>query len=183
MTHADRIEGEGLCLELDQLWMLPLILLQMICAWFADERQALKRLRDRTPRGDLWREHYWSLRQCEWDIRVMLAEGARRILAGEAIDLPAILIPPPPEGWRPAMPQSSRAMCLRFEDVAAFHADPEAFITRHAARLKRRRDDEALVSQSENALGPHGEQHPPRPVAQSQGRGLPPPDAHIRAPP
>ena len=140
MTSADHPLEDGVRLEPGQLWMLPLILFRMICDFFQDEKAALKRLRHRTPKTGAWQAHYWDLRVCEWRIRIVLAEGAKRLLAGETIDLSSLVVPPMPEDWLPPMPASSRAMCLRFEDVANFHADPEAFIRRHAQRLAAQAD-------------------------------------------
>jgi hypothetical protein len=135
MTCADRTEQDGLSLELSQLWMLPVLLLQMICSYFSGEKAALKRLRTKSLDLDKLHAHSRDLRRCEWDIRVILAEGARRLLAREPINLPAIPIPPMPEGWAASPPSSARAMSLRFEHVAAFHADPERFIRRNALRI------------------------------------------------
>jgi hypothetical protein len=150
MTHADPIAQDDIHLEPSQLWMLPILLLQMMAAVFLGHAARLKRLRRRPPRTNKWTTCYWDLRLCEWSIEVVLAEGARRLLAGNPIDLDSIRIPPPPETWLPAMPRSARDMSLRFEATARFHADPESFIRRHAARIaaQARRDAEPSTTSS-----------------------------------
>ena len=177
MTHADRIAQDDLRLELSQLWMLPLILLRIILAVFEADRADLKELRRRKALRGNWQAHYEDLRQVEWGVRYLLAREARRFLAGEPIDITCMMVPLAPGGWRPPMPQSPEAMCLRFEDAARFHADPESFIRRHAARIAAQAKRDAAP---EDASGsPHGEQHAQRSSLEPE-RGSPSP-GHIRA--
>jgi len=155
MTHADPIVQDDLRLELSQLWMLPLILLRIILAAFETDRADLKELRRRKALRGNWQAQFEDLRQAEWGVRYLLACEARRFLAGEPIDIAHMMVPWAPADWRPPMPHSPEAMCLRFEDAARFHADPESFIRRHAARIaaqaKRNAAPEDAASRS-----PHG---------------------------
>ncbi len=181
MTHADSIAQDDIHLEPSQLWMLPILLLQMMAAIFLGHAARLKRLRRRPPRTNKWTACYWDLRLCEWSIEVVLAEGARRLLAGKPIDLDSIRIRPPPETWLPAMPRSARDMSLRFEATARFHADPHSFIRRHAARIAAQADKPTSTN-AQTSRSPHEEQHAQRASVEPCGRGSPA-LAHIRAPP
>ena len=134
MTHADPIAADGLKLELNQLWMLPLILFQMICGFFSNEQTFLHEHRRKRSAPKDWEDHIPGLLEAEWAIAAIKAEGARRLLAGEAIDFNSIPIPPPPGDWQPLVTDAADLL-RRFEAVASFHADPEAFIRRHAERL------------------------------------------------
>src|SRR5262249_4796861 len=107
------------------------------------------------------------------------AEGARRILAGEPLDLANLMIGMPPEDllWNP--PRSAIAMHLRFEAIARFHADPEAAIRRYAARIAIRATVEAGATVvATDDLAPCAE---PTPEAPPQSR--PSSGERIRAPP
>ena len=88
-----------------------------------------------------WQSFYPDLRKCEWAIHWFCLEGARQIILGGDLDLAALgYDPEPPEDFQPSMPRSALAMHKRFEDIARFHADPERWIRRHAARLAGNRD-------------------------------------------
>jgi len=202
MTHADHSAQDGLRLELSQLWMLPLILLRILLAAFETDRADLKELRRRKALRGSWQTHYEDLRQAEWGVRYLLARKARRFLAGEPIDIAHMMVPWAPADWRPPMPHSPEAMCLRFEDAARFHADPESFIRRHAARIAARTAAQADRPSSTNAQtsrSPHGgeersrrdgsiqwidpsDERAQRASVEPRGRLSPAPE-HIRAPP
>ena len=137
MTHADHIAKDGLKLELDQLWMLPLVLFQMICGFFSNEQAFLHEHRRTRSVPTDWESHIPGLLEAEWAIAAIKAAGARRLLAGAAIDFNSIPIPPPPGDWQPLV-KDAADLLRRFEAVAGFHADPETFIRRHAERLVRR---------------------------------------------
>ena len=137
MTHADPIAKDGLKLELDQLWMLPLVLFQMICGFFSNEQTFIRQHRGKHSVPTDWESHIPGLLEAEWAIAAIKAEGARRLLAGEAIDFNSIPIPPPPGDWQPLV-KDAADLLRRFEAVASFHSDPETFIRRHAERLVRR---------------------------------------------
>ena len=131
MTHADPIAADGLKLELNQLWMLPLVLFQMICGFFSNEQTFLHEHRRKRSAPADWQDHIPGLLETEWAIAAIKAEGARRVLAGAAIDFNTIPIPPPPGDWQPLV-KDAADLLRRFEAVASFHADPEKFIRRHA---------------------------------------------------
>ena len=97
MTHADHI-AEDTCPEL-KLWMLPLILFQMICSFFANHVDRLKQMRS-GPLPKDWEDHFDRLMDAEWPMQAILAEGARRILAGQDLDYASITYsePPPDQG-------------------------------------------------------------------------------------
>lgn len=183
MTHADTSAQDGIHLELSQLWMLPILLFQILASLFVDYARKLKRLRRRTPRSDRWMASYADLCRCEWSIEVILAEGARRFLAGKPLDLDSIRIPPPPPHWQPAFPRSARDMSLRFEATALFHADPEAFIRRHAARITAKAKRDAAPEDAGHTNSPHGEQRGASRASVEPCAANPPAFEHIRAPP
>ena len=137
MTHADHIAKDGLKLELDQLCMLPLVLFHMICGFFSNEQTLIRQHRGKHSVPTDWESHIPGLLEAEWAIAAIKAEGARRLLAGEAIDFNSIPIPPPPGDWQPLV-KDAADLLRRFEIVASFHADPETFIRRNAERLVRR---------------------------------------------
>ena len=122
--------------------MLPLILFQMICnlvrvsASRHIDRFADMRRRKTLPKD--WEDHFDRLMEAEWPIRAILAEGARRILAGQDIDYASLRYsePPPGQGW--IAPASAWQTHLRMEALARFMADPEAHIRRHAAHPRAR---------------------------------------------
>jgi len=135
MTHADHIAEDDRP-EL-KLWMLPLILVAMICSFFANERDFIRDHRKKRSPLTNWEDHILDLVEAEWNIDALKAEGARRLLAGEPIDFSTIRIPPPPDDWQPLVHDAADLM-RRFEAVASFHADPETYIRRHAARISDR---------------------------------------------
>jgi hypothetical protein len=134
MTQADHIAEDGLHLELNQLWMLPLILFRMICGFFSNEQKFLHAHRRKRSAPKDWQDHIPGLVEAEWAIAAIKAEGARRLLAGEPIDFNTIRIPAPPDDWQPIV-EDAQDLLRRFEAVAQFHANPEKFIRRHAARI------------------------------------------------
>jgi hypothetical protein len=133
MTQADHI-AEDVRLELHQLWMLPLILFRMICSFFQTEQAFLREQRKKGSTPKAWEDHILDLVEAEWAIAAIKAEGARRLLASEPIDFSTIRIPAPPDDWQPIVTDAADLM-RRFEAIAGFHADPEKFIRRHAARI------------------------------------------------
>lgn len=148
MTHAHSIDREetGLdaadaaCVTLSasQLWMLPLLLLQAIFELFSQHLAKLKEMRRSRPLPKTWREHLPALREAEWPIAVLLAEGARQLLAGEPLRLTGIPCPEPPGDFQPTLPQNALSLHLRLEGILRFNADPEAYVRRHAARIAAR---------------------------------------------
>src|SRR5262249_58740800 len=107
------------------------------------------------------------------------AEGARRILAGEPLDLASLMIGMPPQDllWNP--PRSAIAMHLRFEAIARFHADPEAAIRRYAARIAVRAAIAAGATiTAADDLAPCAEPAPEAPPQSHPSSG-----ERIRAPP
>ncbi|MDP3739401.1 MAG: hypothetical protein Q8R02_18575 [Hyphomonadaceae bacterium] len=134
MTQADHIAKDDVKLELSQLWMLPLILFRMICSFFQTEQKFIRDHRRKGVAPKDWEDHIPDLVEAEWAIDAIKAEGARRLLAGEHIDFNTIRIPAPPDDWQPLVHDAADLM-RRFEAVASFHADPEKFIRRHAARI------------------------------------------------
>ncbi len=185
MTHADDIAESDIQLEPSQLWMLPILLFQIMAALFTDYAHKLKRLRRRKPpRSRKWQSCYADLCRCEYSIDVILAEGARRLLAGQPLDLESIVIPPPPSDWRPeSMPRSAHDMSLRFEATALFHADPEAFIRRHAARILAKAKRDAAPEDAGNDPNPHGEQLGASRASVEPWEANSPASERIRAPP
>ena len=117
--------------------MLPFILFQMICAIFAGHLDCLKEMR----RGKLpanWQDHLERLRDAEWPVLVVLAEGARRILAGQNLTLTGIPLDDPPADQIWSAPTSAWQTHLRIEALARFHSDPETYVRRHARRIAAR---------------------------------------------
>ena len=154
MTHAAHIAEEDVKLELSQLWMLPLILFQMICSFFANERRFIRDHRRKRSSLTNWEDHILDLVEAEWNIDALKAEGARRLLAGDPLDFQTIRIPPPPDDWQPLV-QDAADLLRRFEAVAGFHADPETYIRRHAARISdRARRDPLRLDASHRSTSP-----------------------------
>jgi hypothetical protein len=84
-----------------------------------------------------WRSFYPDLRSSEWAIHALCQEGARQLILTGDLDLAAIAFDPePPTSFQPPLPRSARAMHQRIQDTARFHADPERYIRRHAARIR-----------------------------------------------
>jgi hypothetical protein len=156
MTHADPI-AEDTRPEL-KLWMLPLILFQMICSFFTNERQFIRDHRRKRSSLTNWEDHILDLVEAEWNIDALKAEGARRLLAGDPLDFQTIRIPPPPDDWQPLV-QDAADLLRRFEAVAGFHADPETYIRRHAARISDRERANTIHSPAWFDRRPFGPAH------------------------
>jgi hypothetical protein len=199
MTHADHI-AEDKTPEL-KLWMLPLILFQMICSFFGNERDFIREHRKKHSSLANWEDHILDLVEAEWNIDALKAEGARRLLAGEPLDFSTIRIPPPPDDWQPLV-KDAADLLRRFEAVASFHTDPETFIRRHAARISDRQRSATIVSpawfdrrpfgpahhegySSTSSWSPHGEQLVLAKPAQAsvEPRGRRSPAVHVHAHP
>ena len=135
MTSASNTIEEEIHLAPSQLWMLPLLLWRMICAWFAGEAEFLSQARSQGATVETWEDHLLDLAIAEWNISALLSESSRRLLAGEPLDYRFIRISPMPADWRPAVVEDSQHLLQRFEAVARFHADPEAAIRAHAADI------------------------------------------------
>ena len=136
MTHADHI-AEDIRPEL-KLWMLPLILVAMICNTFSVMLSNLQEMRRARPLPKNWRDHLNGLRESEWPVMVVLAEGARQIFEGKDLVLTGIPLYPPPEDFLWSPPPSAYATQLRFEWLARFHTDPAKYVRRHAQRILAR---------------------------------------------
>ena len=137
MTVALEKETE-VFLTASSLWMLPLLLLQLILELFGQHLSKLKTMRRSRPMPKDWQSFYPKLREAEWPIHVLLAEGARQLLSGQPFDLRSITFDPdPPETFQPPMPRSAMAMHQRMEELARFNADPERYVRRHAQRIAR----------------------------------------------
>jgi hypothetical protein len=199
MTHADHI-AEDTRPEL-KLWMLPLILLAMICSFFSNEREFIRDHRKKRSTLTNWEDHILDLVEAEWNIDALKAEGARRLLAGEPLDFSTIRIPPPPDDWQPLVTDAADLL-RRFEAVAGFHSDPETFIRRHAARISDRERANTIHSpawfdrrpfgpahhegyRSNAGWSPHGEQLALAKPAQApvEPRGRRSPAKHVHAHP
>jgi hypothetical protein len=129
-------QAEGFAIA--DLWMLPILLLAMVFEKFSRHLVQLKDMRRARPMPRDWRSFYPELRRCEWATHWFCFEGARQIILGGDLDLAAMVLDPePPEGFQPSMPRSALSMHRRMQDIARFHADPERWIRRHAARLAR----------------------------------------------
>jgi hypothetical protein len=143
-----------------ELWLLPILLLQLIFQKFAQRLADLKQMRRTRPMPKDWQDFYPDLRKVEWAIRMLCFEGARQILFGEELDLTAIAFDPePPDTFQPLMPRSALAMHRRIEDTTRFHADPERYIRRHATRVRNRTCDRDRNRDSDRILDSH------RPIA------------------
>ena len=127
---------------ISDLWMLPIVLLALIFDKFRRHVTRLKQMRRTRPMPKDWRSFYPELRRCEWAIHMLSFEGARQILLGEDLDISALSYDPePPDSFQPSMPRSALAMHQRMQDIARFHADPERYVRRHAARIAERNSD------------------------------------------
>jgi hypothetical protein len=116
--------------------MLPLLLLAHFLAIFADYADKLKALRRTRPLPDTWPEHIPNLLLAEWHIRSLTASGVEVLLAGGELDLlNLVMVPEPPPDVHAPAPLSALDVHRRFEAVARFHADPERYIRRQAARI------------------------------------------------
>jgi hypothetical protein len=153
MKEAHQIEndmppGEVISLAWSELWMLPLLLMQVIAGLFSAHLARLKQMRRSRPLPANWRDHLEDLREAEWPILVLLAEGARQILSGRPLDLHAIACPEQPEDFQPAMPRNALSVHRRIENLVRFNANPEAYVRRHARRI--------AASEAARAGDPHG---------------------------
>jgi hypothetical protein len=119
--------------------MMPLLLMQVICQLFSQHLTKLKEMRRSRPLPKDWRAVYPLLREAEWPVHVLMSEGARRLLAGDPLDLHAVPFEPePPATFQPPFPSSAVAMHQRIEATARFNARPESYVRRHAARIGTR---------------------------------------------
>ena len=179
MTNADHIAEEGPRLELNQLWMLPLILFQMICSTFAVMLSSLQEMRRTRPLPRNWQDHLNGLRESEWPVMVVLAEGARQILEGKDLTLTGIPLYAPPEDFLWSAPTSADATQLRFEWLARFHTDPARYVRRHAQRILAREAAKrfGLVVAGDWLVFTHKPSRPGAPIAAQ------PTADRIRAPP
>jgi hypothetical protein len=140
-------------LDLSFLWMIPLLLLAQIRAAFSNHAQRVKALRGRELGGDP--EQRWQeLRQCEWLMRFFLSRNARRLLAGEAIDLADRRAPWAPADWTPPRPKTDDELCLRFAFLARIWSDPERYIRRMARRMRAASRNVAMAAPSTPADSP-----------------------------
>jgi len=149
MTNAANIaetEETDTTLSWDQLWMLPLILFHVICELFSNHVAHFKQLRRTRPMPKGWEELIEPLREAEWPVVSLRTEGARRILAGQPLDLASIVLtdPDPGQGW--TEPRSAQAVHLRTLYVLKFTSNPEPYIRRHAARIARREAAKAAAT-------------------------------------
>src|SRR6185503_1873808 len=115
--------------------MLPILILQMVFARFAQRLDRLKQARRTRPSPRNWRDHFGRLRQCEWHIHQLVANGARQVLAFGDVDLnfiPMIVDVPEDMAW--SEPSSPAALYVRMQEIARFRADPERYSLRHAPR-------------------------------------------------
>ena len=113
----------------------------------------LKRIRHTTRFKSNWRDHWQGLRQVEWMRDQILADCARRLLAGETFDSESDFIPStePPADYGGPCPRTPFDMNRRFLAIARFNADPEAAILEHVRRIAKR----AGIDLS-NAFAAHG---------------------------
>jgi hypothetical protein len=168
-TEERPAPAEGFALS--GLWMLPILLLALIFDKFRQHLARLKDMRRKRPLPKDWRSFYPDLRKSEWAIHWFCLEGARQIILGQDLDLSALsLDPEPPESFQPSMPRTAIAMHRRLEDIARFHADPERWIRRHAARIRHGDDDDFRISNlsknffsCSNSSNPDPSNFPPRP--------------------
>jgi hypothetical protein len=121
--------------DLSLLWLWPILLLQVMLETFAGHAVQLKALRKRKPAPADWSLHVENLRIAEWASRAYIAGHARRLLAGEAIDLADARVPIAPPDWRRPEPRSMSELILRFEALTRLHANPMRAIERYVRRL------------------------------------------------
>jgi hypothetical protein len=142
-TGKEQSPAQAAGIAVSDLWLIPLLLLALMVDRFARHLGKLKAMRRTRPLPRDWQGFYPGLRRCEWAIHSLTVDGVRQILLGEDLDLAALSNDPePPDDFQPAMPRSALSMHRRMEDIARFHADPERFIRRHAARIAARDDDD-----------------------------------------
>jgi hypothetical protein len=147
-SRKEEEAGQPVALAWSELWMLPILLMQVICALFGQHLVKLKEMRRSRPLPSNWQDHLEGLREAEWPIQVLLAEGARQILAGKPLDLRGIACPDMPEDFQPALPRNALSVHLRMEQLARFNADPERYVRRHAERI--------AASEAARAVDPYG---------------------------
>jgi len=125
--------------SLFELALAPLVWLCLLFQHFAGRHASLRKMRRvREARRD-FREHWPGLRQSEWLMAQIIAEGARRLLAHADIGLDCIpCIAEPPEWFAPEGPRDALAMHRRMLALARFHADPIAVIRRRAHEIAAR---------------------------------------------
>ena len=122
-------------------WLIPLILLKGLFARFSRALAWLKLQRRTRPMPLAWRHNYPGLRQCEWHVHQLVANGARQILATGSVDLRSIpMILEPEEDFICPFPKSAFAMALRLEAIARFHSRPDIYMRRHADRIRQAED-------------------------------------------
>ena len=146
-------EPDDTTLSWEQLWMLPLILFHVICEMFSSHVDHFKHLRRTRPMPKGWEQLIEPLQEAEWPVFSARAGGARRILAGEPLDMMSIPWTDPDPGQAWLQPRSAQAMHLRMLDVFRFTSNPEFYIRRHAARIAKREAARANVrSDRSNAV-------------------------------
>jgi hypothetical protein len=92
---ADRTSnGEGVSLDLSHLWMLPILLLSVMAAIFADYADKLKEKRRTKPLPKSWKEHWANLRLAEWHIRELTTSGVEQIFSDQNLDLHQLVMDP-----------------------------------------------------------------------------------------
>jgi hypothetical protein len=118
-----------------QSWLASLA---AFIAWLFNAIAKLKRVKRTTKFKANWRDHFGGLRETEWHVAQMLAQGAARLLSGKTLDdADYVSLPMPPDFGGPC-PRTPYAMNLRFLKLAHFMRDPERYIRRHAARIAKR---------------------------------------------
>lgn len=184
MTHettAPQIDrkAEAESFDLSFLLLWPVLLFHAMLEAFGGHAERLKaRRRKPMPKG--WRETIPDLILCEWHIRTFTAFGVERLLAGKEINLWEVVYDwTPPADLQIPHPASAWENHRRYEGVAHFHADPEAFIRRAARRI--------AAASAKRVFGLEVE--PPSPEAAAPGTCIPSAsldlrtDERIRAPP
>jgi hypothetical protein len=116
-------------------WLANLV---AFIAWLFDAIAKLKRVTRNTKFKANWRDHFDGLRETEWHVAQMLAQGAGLILSGKILDDADYIQLPMPPDFGGLCPRIPFAMNQRFLKVAQFMRDPEKYIRRHAARIAKR---------------------------------------------
>jgi hypothetical protein len=116
-------------------WLASLI---AFIAWLFDAIAKLKRVKRTTKFKANWREHFDDLRETEWRVAQMLAQGAALLLSGKTLNDADYINTPMPADFGGPCPRTPFAMNLRFLKLAQFMRDPEKYIRRHAARIAKR---------------------------------------------
>jgi hypothetical protein len=129
-------------------WLASLV---AFIAWLFDAIAKLKRVKRTTKFKANWRDHFDGLRETEWHVAQMLAQGVALLLSGKTLDDADYISTPMPADFGGPCPRTPYAMNLRFLKVAQFMRDPEKYIRRHAARIAKR----AGIDLS-NPLAAHG---------------------------